>query len=76
MPNCQIILLTLVFTANLRAEEIQVTADFSGGSAEVQEIDQAKRLVRLKPTAHEGRGWVCWVVSESQRLDAGRDDHA
>lgn len=40
--------------------EISVTSDFEGGSAAVKRIDQMARSIRLSPTAHEGRGWVCW----------------
>lgn len=57
------VLRVFVFTllsVPLAAGELQVSTDFSGGSAEVLEIDQAKRIVRLKPTTHKDRGWVCW----------------
>lgn len=40
--------------------ELQVSADFPGGSGNVMNIDHAEQIVRLVPTAHEGRGWVCW----------------
>ncbi|MBM4018173.1 MAG: zinc carboxypeptidase [Planctomycetes bacterium] len=39
---------------------LAVVADFPGGSAEVASIDQAARLIRLRPADHPGRGWRCW----------------
>ncbi|MCA9211256.1 MAG: hypothetical protein KDA55_23010, partial [Planctomycetales bacterium] len=39
---------------------LQVATDFPGGSGKVLSIDHAEQFVRLIPTAHEGRGWVCW----------------
>jgi len=40
--------------------ELQVVADFEGGSAKVESLDQEKRLVRIVPTPHADRGWRCW----------------
>ncbi len=37
-----------------------VSADFPGGSVNVDEIDQAARAVRFRPADHPGRGWRCW----------------
>ena len=39
---------------------LEVRAGFPGGSAEVVRIDQAARLVRIRPARHTGRGWACW----------------
>lgn len=39
---------------------LQVSIDFAGGSAEVESIDQERRLIRLRPTDHPDRGWRCW----------------
>jgi hypothetical protein len=47
-----------------RAEDLpsglHVRTDFSGGSGDVESIDQAARLIRIKPTPHPGHGWNCW----------------
>ena len=43
-----------------QAGEIQVSADFPGGSGVLLEIDQEKSVVKLNPTPHTDRGWVCW----------------
>jgi hypothetical protein len=40
--------------------KLEVHIDFPGGSAEVVQIDQDGRIVRLRPSAHPGRGWRCW----------------
>lgn len=50
-------------TSNVKAAEsgvLAISTDFPGGSAEVQEIDQERRLIRIVPTEHKDRGWVCW----------------
>ena len=39
---------------------LAVLTDFPGGSAEVASIDQAKRLIRIKPADHPNRGWRVW----------------
>lgn len=71
----------LVFLPGLvAAGELQVGVDFSGGSAEVLEIDQEKRAVRIRPTQHQDRGWDCWwyfqltgiTPGETITLDVGQ----
>jgi hypothetical protein len=42
------------------APELKVSIDFSGGSAKVESIDQAARVIRVTPTKHAGKGWDCW----------------
>ncbi len=42
------------------ASELRVTSDFEGGNGVVEQIDQEKGLIRIKPRTHAGRGWVCW----------------
>src|SRR5688500_16753135 len=39
---------------------LKVSIDFPGGSAVVQELDQTQRRIKLVPTTHADRGWVCW----------------
>jgi hypothetical protein len=39
---------------------LAVVTDFPGGSAEVVSIDQAKRLIRIRPADHPDRGWRVW----------------
>ena len=65
------VLVLFILRAPSAAGEIQVSADFSGGSAEVMEVDQEKRLVRLSPTAHKDRGWVCWWYVKLSGLTPG-----
>ena len=51
------------FTASLFASEppqLNVSSDFSNGSGIVEKIDQQKRIIRLNPSEHKDRGWVCW----------------
>jgi hypothetical protein len=69
----------LLFSAPVAAGDLAVGIDFPGGSAAVESIDQEKRLIRLSPTAHKDRGWVCWwyfrlsgaTPGETVTLDVG-----
>lgn len=39
---------------------LKVSIDFPGGSAVVQELDQQARRIKIVPTQHVDRGWICW----------------
>lgn len=66
-------LLVSLCLANTRASagELAVITDFSGGSADLLQIDQDKRLVRLNPTGHQDRGWVCWWYFKLTGVEPG-----
>ncbi len=51
--------------------ELSVTSDFESGSAQVEQIDQVARSIRISPTAHEGRGWACWWYCKVQGIRPG-----
>ena len=61
-----IVLLTSGVDPSLTATEpesqpsLQCTSDFQGGSGVVETIDQLRRVIRIAPTAHKGRGVVAW----------------
>jgi len=55
-----IALLPILLSGTVRGETIVVDTDFEGGSAEVIEIDQAQRLVRIMPAGDPARGWPAW----------------
>ena len=40
--------------------EVQVRTDFEGGSARIEGIDEAKRVIHLVPGGDPQRGWPCW----------------
>jgi len=40
--------------------KLSVDIKFPGGSGIVQQIDQARRMVRITPSRHKNRGWPCW----------------
>jgi hypothetical protein len=54
--------LGLLVFASLRliSAELEVSIDFSGGSAKVESIDQEARLIRIVPSRHVDKGWDCW----------------
>jgi hypothetical protein len=62
-----VLLVVLATTVAVAAENtpsakplLAVLTDFPGGSAEVVAIDQARRLIRIKPADHPDRGWRVW----------------
>lgn len=54
--------LVLLFIASSlsQAGDLKVSADFSGGSVEVLDLDQENRILKIRPTQHQERGWNCW----------------
>ncbi len=50
--------LWLVVTAP--AAELRVSTDFEGGSAMVESVDPAARVIRFMPGGDPRRGWPCW----------------
>lgn len=61
MRTTPVVLALLIAAATAAAAgDLKVTADFPGGSARVEGIDQDTRTVRLVPTPHADRGWMCW----------------
>ncbi len=50
--------------ALLRPQEspstLRVVSDFPGGSAQVDAIDQERRVVKIQPADQPGRGWRTW----------------
>jgi len=51
---------------------LRVRSDFPGGSGEVVRIDQAERLVRIRPARHPGKGWTCWWYVELAGIEPGQ----
>lgn len=51
--------------------ELVVRSDFPGGSADVQQVDQATRTIRVDPVPHKDRGWVCWWYFHVAGIEPG-----
>ena len=49
-----------VLCGHLSAADLRVATDFEGGSARVESIDQAARVIRFMPGGDPERGWPCW----------------
>jgi hypothetical protein len=72
----------LLTLGRLAAADLRVSADFEGGSAIVESVDQDKRVVRLMPGGDPQRGWPCWWFvrvdglekDERMTLDLGGSD--
>lgn len=47
-------------TLNSFAADLRVSTDFEGGSAKVESVDQAARVIRFMPDGNPQRGWPCW----------------
>lgn len=54
------LLAIVVLITHAEAADLKVTADFPGGSARLESIDQSTRTIRLIPGGDPARGWVCW----------------
>lgn len=50
----------VLLTCTSIAAELRVSTDFEGGSAKVESIDQAARVIRFMPDGNPQRGWACW----------------
>ncbi len=51
---------------------LTVSAEFPGGSAEVQAVDAAGGVIHICPAVHEGRGWPCWWYLRLEGLTPGQ----
>lgn len=65
------ILLLLPATGLAQLPELKVGADFPGGSARVESIDQKSRTVNMVPYPHQDRGWTCWWCFKLQGIQPG-----
>jgi hypothetical protein len=62
-----------LLTCTSVAAELRVSTDFEGGSARVESIDQATRVIRFMPDGNPQRGWPCWWYL---RVDGvAKDEH-
>src|SRR3954447_9549230 len=50
----------LVLAGPAPAMDLRVSTDFEGGSARVESVDQAARVIRFTPGGDPDRGWPCW----------------
>jgi hypothetical protein len=52
--------------------ELTVRTDFAGGSARlVTDIDQEKKIIRIRPGGTPSRGWPCWWSVRIEGLASG-----
>ena len=71
-----------LFTCTSVAADLHVSTDFEGGSAKVESIDQAARVIHFMPDGNPQRGWPCWwylrvdglAKGESVALDLAASD--
>jgi hypothetical protein len=89
-PRSLFLILLLAITATVAAlaaeppGALRVRTDFPGGSAKVEALEEGSRTIRLSPTAHPDKGWLCWWyfklegihVGETITLDVGTDPFA
>ncbi len=68
----RLVLLSLVL-CTLAHAELRVDSNFEGGNAEVVNLDQTTRTLRIMPALHEGRGWPCWWHLKVEGLTVGED---
>ncbi|QDU63454.1 Zinc carboxypeptidase [Planctomycetes bacterium Pan216] len=53
------------------SQPLTIDTNFPGGSAKVETIDQERRLIRLSPSPHRDRGWICWWYVHIKGLRPG-----
>jgi len=53
------------------AGDLAVNSKFSGGSANLVQLDQKTRLIRINPTPHLDRGWTCWWYFQVTGIQPG-----
>lgn len=53
--------------------DLRVTTDLEGGSAVVDAVDSAQRVVEIRPGGEPGRGWPCWWYLRIDGLAVGED---
>lgn len=61
----------LAMAAHAPAATLTVEAGFPGGSARVHSIDQERRILRVQPADHPGRGWRCWWFFKVAGIEPG-----
>ncbi|HEY6169522.1 MAG TPA: M14-type cytosolic carboxypeptidase, partial [Verrucomicrobiae bacterium] len=50
---------------------LRVVSNFPGGSAAVEQIDQAGRIVHVRPASNPGRGWEAWWYFKLEGIRPG-----
>jgi len=67
----RLIAVIALFGAPRAFAEIAVSADFPGGSIEVQSIEQATSVLYLMPAVRSERGWPAWWYARLEGLKPG-----
>ncbi|WP_417391709.1 M14-type cytosolic carboxypeptidase [Gimesia sp.] len=67
------VLSTLLSYSRAAAENLAVTSDFPGGSAEVVQIDQRQRTILVRPAGDPQFGWPCWWYFQVKGLTPGEE---
>lgn len=67
-------LMTLLLAETAFAGELRVSTDFEGGSARIESVDPAARVIQFMPGGDPEHGWPCWWqirvegVAEGEKL--------
>ena len=71
-----VLLATLCFAGvterSMAQAELEVSADFEGGSAKILEVDSPSATIRFAPGGSADRGWVCWWALKIKHLRPGQ----
>lgn len=68
-----LIFICIVFCKNSSAGELIVLSAFEGGSAQVLEIDQTKRTIKIRPGGDPQFGWPCWWYFQVKGISPGEE---
>ncbi|MEX2215571.1 MAG: M14-type cytosolic carboxypeptidase [Phycisphaeraceae bacterium] len=77
MPTTRLLrhLLPIFFILIINAPalaDLAATADFEGGSAVIESIDQTAGIIRMTPAGPADRGWSCWWYVKVTGIEPGR----
>ncbi|QDV50921.1 M14-type cytosolic carboxypeptidase [Gimesia fumaroli] len=68
-----LILSVIVAAPHAGAGELTVSSAFDGGSAEVLEIDQTGRSIKIRPAGDPQFGWPCWWYFQVTGIQPGEE---
>lgn len=66
-----VLIYCVIFLRLAQAEELVVSISFEGGSANVLEIDQVKRAIKISPAGDPQFGWPCWWYFQVTGIQPG-----
>ncbi|QDT79404.1 Zinc carboxypeptidase [Gimesia maris] len=67
------VLSMFLIVSEASAEDLVVSSDFPGGSAEVIQVDQKQRTILIRPAGDPQFGWPCWWYFQVTGVTPGEE---